>query len=80
MFFDVYILELLSFETLTFSDVTLSDINVVWCYVLSLYPYIEERNERRGMFYFDVYFIQSPGGVFAGFTPNSLNGTVLWKM
>jgi hypothetical protein len=29
MFFDVYVLELLRFETLTFSDVTLSDINAV---------------------------------------------------
>ncbi len=42
MFFEVYVLELLCFETLAFrknkfSDVTLRDINVVLCYVLSQY-------------------------------------------
>jgi hypothetical protein len=37
MFFDVYVLELLRFETITSSDATLSDINVVLCYVLSQY-------------------------------------------
>ncbi len=34
---EVYVLELLHFETLTFSDATLSDINVVLFYVLSQY-------------------------------------------
>jgi hypothetical protein len=37
MFFDVYILELLRFETIMFSDAALSDINVELCYVLSQY-------------------------------------------
>ncbi len=36
-FCDVYVLELLRFETITFSDATLSDINVALCYVLSQY-------------------------------------------
>jgi hypothetical protein len=36
-FFDVYVLKLLRLETFTFSDAMLSDINVVLCYVLSLY-------------------------------------------
>ncbi len=43
MFFGVYVLELLRFETplrletIMFSDAMLSDINVVLCYVLSQY-------------------------------------------
>jgi hypothetical protein len=42
MFFEVYVLELLCFETLAFrkykfSDAMLRDINVVLCYVLSQY-------------------------------------------
>ncbi len=41
MFCDVYVLELLRFETIMFSDATLSDINVVLCYLLSQYiPFV----------------------------------------
>jgi hypothetical protein len=32
VFFDVYVLELLRFESIKFSHATLSDINVVLCY------------------------------------------------
>ncbi len=36
MFYNYYVLNLLRLETIT-SDATLSDINILLCYVLSLY-------------------------------------------
>ncbi len=50
-FCDVYILEILRFETLGFSDATLSDINLVLCYVLS---------QCRTVYVFSYWYFCSP--------------------